>query len=176
MWVHPKLHGYTFIYPQLQGSPPPTISRVYFYIPVITRIVPYSITGILLYTRNYRGVPPTISRVYFYVPTTTGEYPHNITGILLYTHKQSVCMRLPRRTMSSSQWRKVLHYNVIPSEAWESPNPPHLSHIVTRCHTTPTLVTLWHLWQALHHNVLLFHVSLFHFPMFWNNETRNLGI
>ena len=40
MWVHPKLHGYTFIYPQLQGS------------------TPHNITGIFLCTHNHRGVPP----------------------------------------------------------------------------------------------------------------------
>ena len=155
MWVHPKLHGYTFIYPHRVKSERELdesarnitgiflythssefrlisiISRVYFYVPAITGlrdrrefrdlrdrrevainrkvvraitlvslvpIVPLvskvplvanrcgctlSFTGILLYTRNYRGVPPTISRVYFYIPAITGIVPYSIAGILL---------------------------------------------------------------------------------------------
>ena len=155
----------------------PSWMWVYKSIPATIGRILHSIVGIFLYTRSsVLSLIPTISRVYFYIPATTGIVLHSFAGILLYTRKQSVCMRLPRRTMSSSQWRKVLHYNVIPSEAWESPNPPHLSHL---SHVVTLPPPLWHcdivtLWQALHHNA--FHVSLFHFPMFWNNETRNLGI
>ena len=58
----------------------PTTSRVYFYIPADKegytkpRIIPHTLTGILLYTRNNQGTSHA---------TTT----YNHMGILLYTHK-----------------------------------------------------------------------------------------
>ena len=74
MWVHPKLHGYTFIYPHRVKSERELDESA------------RNITGIFLYTHSseFRLIS-IISRVYFYIPATTGEYPHNITGILLYT-------------------------------------------------------------------------------------------
>ena len=62
-------------------SKSPTPSRVYFYIPVDKegytkpRIIPHTLTGILLYTRNNQG-------------TSHATTPYNHMGILLCTCKQ----------------------------------------------------------------------------------------